>query len=225
MSSVYPGGLDSFPTNRSDSTVMATNQADDHNDYADAINKIEATLGVDPQGSFDTVVERLDATPSGGVVVRGPYSFTFATPDLENGVVIYTPTVGDLLLDAWIEVTTAFDGTAPFADIGTFVGATKGLWGQINNDMAFDLRTQSDGTIAGAGVLILAGAFGSQGEQSLSVGGIAIANSEPLVPARFTAANPLKLVVSQTGQQGGTPIGGAAGAANVYLITATPTLV
>ncbi len=64
MTSVYPGGLDSFETNRTDATVMASVQKSDHNNYADAINKIEATLGVDPQGSFGTVVERLDNSGS-----------------------------------------------------------------------------------------------------------------------------------------------------------------
>jgi hypothetical protein len=61
MASSYPSGLDSFPTNRTDATAMATNHAADHDNNADAINKIEATLGINPQGPFTGVVDRLVA--------------------------------------------------------------------------------------------------------------------------------------------------------------------
>lgn len=61
MSSLYPGGLDSFPTDRTNDTVMEDNHPGDHNNLADAVNKIEATLGVDPAAAYDTVVERLEA--------------------------------------------------------------------------------------------------------------------------------------------------------------------
>ncbi len=61
MSSVYPGGFDNFPTNRADGTPMLTTHPADHNNFADAINQIEDTLGLDPQGDYDTVVERLDS--------------------------------------------------------------------------------------------------------------------------------------------------------------------
>ena len=35
-----------------------------------------------------------------------------------NGIAFYTPTVNDVLLDAWISVLTAFDGTTPLGDVG-----------------------------------------------------------------------------------------------------------
>lgn len=44
MASTFPVTLDSFPTNRTDATTMATNHAGDHNNENDAINKIEAFL-------------------------------------------------------------------------------------------------------------------------------------------------------------------------------------
>lgn len=61
MASSYPGSLDAFATNRANSTSQTTTHPADHNNLADAVNKIEATLGVDPQGDFSTVVERLDS--------------------------------------------------------------------------------------------------------------------------------------------------------------------
>lgn len=59
MASVYPGGLDSFPTNRVDGTATPTTHPTDHNDANDAVNKIEATLGINPQGTYADVAERL----------------------------------------------------------------------------------------------------------------------------------------------------------------------
>jgi hypothetical protein len=34
--------------------------------------------------------------------------------------VVYTPTIGDVLFDAWIEVRTPWDGTTPLCDYGVF---------------------------------------------------------------------------------------------------------
>lgn len=61
MASAYPGGLDSFATNKADATTTPTDHPTHHNDLADAVNKIEAELGVDPAGSAATVVARLNA--------------------------------------------------------------------------------------------------------------------------------------------------------------------
>ena len=61
MASTYPGTLDTFATNRADATTMATTHALDHNNANDAVNKIEAELGVSPSGSYATLLARLDA--------------------------------------------------------------------------------------------------------------------------------------------------------------------
>lgn len=58
MPSVYPGALDAFPTGRITGDVIP---AADHNDVADAANRIEAELGTDPAASFATVAARLNA--------------------------------------------------------------------------------------------------------------------------------------------------------------------
>lgn len=62
MASTYPSVLDSFATSRSDATLMAGNHAADHDNLADAINKIEAELGITPKGSFASVAARLSQT-------------------------------------------------------------------------------------------------------------------------------------------------------------------
>ena len=60
MASVYPTSLDTFATSRTNATAMTTTHPADHNDANDAINKIEAELGINPSGTQATVVARLD---------------------------------------------------------------------------------------------------------------------------------------------------------------------
>lgn len=60
MPSSYPTSLDSLSTSSTDSTTSATTHPALHNDANDAINKIEAELGVDPSGASSSVRARLD---------------------------------------------------------------------------------------------------------------------------------------------------------------------
>lgn len=62
MASAYPGGLDTFAINKADGTATPTDHPTHHNDLADAVNKIEAELGVSPSGGFATVAARLGQT-------------------------------------------------------------------------------------------------------------------------------------------------------------------
>lgn len=68
MASLYPGSLDSLPTSRVTGNVIP---ASDHNDTADAVNKIEAELGTNPKGSAASVRARMEALESTHVIVRG----------------------------------------------------------------------------------------------------------------------------------------------------------
>lgn len=65
MASSYPSSLDALATNKADATAMATDHKGHHNDLADAVNKIEAELGVLPKGSALTVSARVAATEIG----------------------------------------------------------------------------------------------------------------------------------------------------------------
>lgn len=61
MSSVYPGGLDSFATDKTNDTVQEDDHPEHHNDLADAVNKIEAELGTNPSAGSSTVADRIGA--------------------------------------------------------------------------------------------------------------------------------------------------------------------
>jgi hypothetical protein len=57
VASNYPVALDNFGHAHAASEVIASG---DINDLADAIDKIEVELGIDPSGTFDTVGHRFD---------------------------------------------------------------------------------------------------------------------------------------------------------------------
>lgn len=69
MASSYPGGLDSF-TNPAGSDPLNTAGAKlhsaQHSNANDAIEAIQSTLGLDPQGAEADVAARLDAIEAGG---------------------------------------------------------------------------------------------------------------------------------------------------------------
>ena len=155
-------------------------------------------------------------------VVRGPFTFHYDTPGLENGLPFFTPTIGDILLDAWFEVDVAFNGgSGALADIGTAVGSAFGLWFGSNYGI-FDI-TSADGDGARNG----GGTFNTGLLQNLngnisSLAGLNAVNAVRVVPGKFLTADPWKVWVSTNGQAGGGPVGGSAGTASVYIVTATP---
>lgn len=160
------------------------------------------------------------AAPGGGsqpgaAVVRGPFSFAFDTPGLAAGVAVYVPTVNDVLLDLWIEIDTAFDGTTPKADVSQYTGSAIPFGLFSNFASPIDLNA-ADSIDRGGGPVTAASATAL----SLVQSGAQVGNRQ--APARFVSADPILLVVSQDGQKDGTPIDSAAGAARLYLVTATP---
>lgn len=150
-----------------------------------------------------------------GPALRGPFPVAFNTPGVNAGVVIYTPKAGEVLLDAWFEVLTAFDGTTP-QEIGTFLGTTSGLFGNLGSPP--DL-SQADSTVGTGGVLT--SSFGTN--PSLVLAGAQGGGYFGRGYGRFTTDDPLKAVVSRNGEQGGAAVGGSHGAAHIYLVTAAPT--
>ncbi len=178
--------------------------------------------------SEEEVQDIVDSSTAGAARVLGPFPFAFDDVGLEDGIAFYTPTVGDILLDAWIEVTEAFDGATPLADLGTFDGSTTGLLAQWFGP--FDLTTTSEES-AGAGISF---SDTSAADPTSFVTGpvsafnVSISGGNLLylraMPARFTATHPVKIVASQDGEAGGTAVGGTAGAGAVYLVVATPSL-
>lgn len=155
------------------------------------------------------------------------YSFPFSYDDanLENGLTVYTPTVGEVLVDACVIVDTPFNGTTPLLDIGTGVGVTVGMFklGTGSSGVPLNLPCSED---AGTGILIGLAEQGnaftlSQAGADWYGGGFGAATRVALSP--FTATNPLKLWVSQDGTIGGSAVGGTTGEGRLFFTICTPT--
>lgn len=137
------------------------------------------------------------------------FPFAFNTPGLAAGVVAYVPSIGDILLDAWVEVDAAWDGTTPLCDFGTFVGTAAGLFAGAPVDL-----TKADSQGFGTGLLT----NGGQG----SLAGVQNGAAKRVVPATFVAANPLKVAVSRDGTAGGVATGATHGSASLHLLVELP---
>lgn len=149
-------------------------------------------------------------------ILRGPFSFTFATAGLTSGVTIYTPTVGDHILDIYIRILTAFNGTTPKADVGTFNGGNAGLFSELGGSTV-DLTAADAAVTDNAGLTHMT----TQAALSSKLISVAASGATTTLPwyLRVTTANPLLLVVSETGAKGGTATGATAGSGNVYILT------
>lgn len=147
------------------------------------------------------------------------FPFAYNTAGLAAGVTIYTPAVGDVIYDIGIAVTTAFNGTTPLLDVGTFNGGNVGLFGElaagaVDGTKVYSAVTDNAGLTTPNSAMWLQAAVGSHG-----AAGTAAYVSTPII---VTTANPLLLVLSQNGQKGGTAPGGSAGAGTVYVFTGQP---
>lgn len=80
MATSYPGALDVFPVY----VAGGPNHAGVHTDVGDAIEAIQAELGVNPSGNSATVADRLNTALGSNVVLRIRY--TGATVPLRNTV-------------------------------------------------------------------------------------------------------------------------------------------
>ena len=141
------------------------------------------------------------------------YYFDFSTSGATTGVTLYTPSVGDVIYDIAISVGTAFDGTTPLADVGTFNGGNVGLFGELTTG-AVDLTAANTAVTGNAGIAHF-------GTNSLKIG--AYASTAKIGLLKVTAANPLLLVFSQNGQKGGTATGSTVGSGHVTILTGSLT--
>jgi len=92
MASSYPNTLDTLATTKSDATAMATDHAQHHNNLADAVNKIEAEIGVTPRGAAASVAARLAGldTADGSKI---PKSLLNAKGDVIGATAAATPVI------------------------------------------------------------------------------------------------------------------------------------
>src|ERR1700747_2143590 len=77
---------------------------------------------------------------STGVPVVRKFPFSYNTPGLLTGATVYTPTIGDLLVGAWFEINTPWDGTTPLGEVGQFIDTNLGLF-------AYDTINAADMTV------------------------------------------------------------------------------
>ena len=167
------------------------------------------------------LIDQLEAGsgPTPGVPVWTAYAFAYNDAGLDSGVSILTPTVDDLLLDAILEVDTAWDGTTPLFDFGTFMGGTSGLL-SYQGVGPIDM-TVADTQVGDNAGLLRGDQRGTGLASNVISGGVSLSNTDRW-SYKFTATNPLYIVVSQTGGPGGGDPASSQGSAILYLQTVTP---
>lgn len=162
---------------------------------------------------------------AGAVRIFGPFRFAFDTPNLNQGVEFYTPNVGDILVDAFVQFPVPFNGTTPKFDCIDIYGDTNGAF--------YNQKAPVDATLAtfpGSAALLLFGRVTAASASSLSTALLSYvtASGSPHDFAPFQAKvnqpTPWKLWVSSSGQSGGAATGATQGEGDLYLVTATPTL-
>lgn len=163
------------------------------------------------------------SSSGGGDVMHVAVDIAYNTPGLSSpsgaipGVVVYTPTVGDVLVDAWWNIDPEWtgqqwDGTTPKGDLFT---TGNGWWASKNGvGGALDMTVGDD-----AGVLdpeLVSGPNIDNASPSLSM--LNISNSRRLVQSRFIDVNPVLAVVSTDGTPTGNDPGASKGTAIVHLL-------
>lgn len=167
----------------------------------------------------------------GTVQVIG-FSFAFDTPGLSDGIPFYTPTVGDLLLDAWMQIGspdgTPWDGTTPLGDFGTGANAGSGTFAEEGVTSAVQMDYWAGTTDNGSPAWVYwTGANGNAGAHfgSSDLRQAIAYNQGVGARGSVLSAEQLYVWVSQDGLKGGADPGASQGAAVLYLMIAkSPTI-
>jgi hypothetical protein len=173
------------------------------------------------------IADQLASVGGGGGSLGAPtwYKFDFShdTPGLADGLDVYTPEIGDLLLDVGFVVPEVFNGTTPKADVGGV---------QPYGALFSDFTNSVDMSVAGAGWMAIAGDMeymgspntGTTGGRFLS--GVLDKYSDSLQRIvayhRFVTTTPFKVWVTQDGWLGGAPVGGTTGEATMFFCVVRP---
>jgi hypothetical protein len=166
------------------------------------------------------------SAPPGIQVVSPGFPFAFDDPGLADGIEVFTPIVGHLLHDAWVEVAEAWDGTTPQCDFGPSTAGYGLLSYQNNGPFPIDEADQDEtGNAIGAGFTAQASIV-----TTLQNGLAAQVESRSLpdghygrrLPARIVVAHPFLVWVSQDGSCGGADPGSTRGSAVLYVVTSAP---
>jgi hypothetical protein len=161
------------------------------------------------------------STPGVSVVHAFPFAFdtlnilTGAFPVFNDG---YVQKANDIVLDGWIQVVVAWNGTTPRGDISTQNGVNGFYCNWVTNN-GIDMTSADstdDGWLRNNGQpgSMLSGFIASSGLPTQPIG-------RP-IPTLMENDNQLCVYVNTTGQQGGGDPGSTQGSAILYLVTATP---
>jgi hypothetical protein len=146
------------------------------------------------------------------------FTFDFDTANLATGAAFYTPTAGDILIDAWLQIGQAWNGTTPQFDFGPFAGFPDGFFRLAGEHGGVDLtgsdRTSQDLATQRTGLPSLLGL------NNIWNYGSDLADLKRFVPALIYQSHVWKLVVSQDGSNTGAAPGSTQGAATLYLVIA-----
>lgn len=186
MTSVYPGGLDALATAIQDDTdsksgadlglsTTVGHHAQHHIDLADAVNKIEAELGINPSGSLTDVATRLNSTTT----VRKTADQTFSSnASLAN--------VTDLVFPVIIGADYSFEFFIPFTAAALTTGIALAITVPAASYFAASVRMPR-GTETAAGAAPAIGGVEYVNWLTASAE-IAVSDSTPAItPAVFVA--------------------------------------
>ncbi len=157
-------------------------------------------------------------------VLAFPFDYTMAA-DLANGVPVWTPNVGDWLLDAWIRTNDAdiwvHDLVVARADIGVVLaGSYSPAGGYFNRSLGpAELETNALWTDENPTTY---NNFTQAGIVQAAILSSPTPANFPLVTAVWTTTDPLNLVVSEDGFPGSAATDATAGSSILYLQVVTP---
>lgn len=158
-----------------------------------------------------------------GAVVVKAFAIAFDTANLLTGHALYTPAVGDQILDWWVVPgvdefgNSDWDGTTPSLDLGQFsAGDTHGWRTGMLGGSPVDMTNSGSSSDSVSAI-----SFSFNGWIKSNNGSFAIG---VLGPISILNADPIEVVVTQDGLPGGDDPGSMAGTAVIYIATATPTV-
>lgn len=168
---------------------------------------------------------------AGSPIVRA-FPFAYNSPGISSpsgsisGFPIYQPVLNDIFMDAWVEIDTAWNGTTPKLDVGTFSsGDIAGWWGTQGQGVPLD--TGADG--AHLDEIFQNQTFHGSSFASNRLSDVtnlsftSLGSRVRILPALvFDGSQTIKICVSTTGLTTGANPGATQGSGVVYLVTATP---
>ena len=122
-------------------------------------------------------------------------AFAYNTANILTGAAVYTPTIGEVITDWWVEVDQAWNGLTPQLDLGTFSGP-EGLLVELGAS-PISMSVAATGATDNSGVLLT----NNPASFSTALINAAITNATTLNSWQFkmTGVGPIAVVVSQDG--------------------------